>query len=366
MFAQTLIIWHKQNPRPMPWLETKNPYKIWISEIILQQTRVVQGWQYYERFIERFPDITSLYHTHESDVLKYWEGLGYYSRARNIKKAADQIFTAFHGKFPDTYETLLSLPGIGPYTASAIAGFAYDLPYPVLDGNVARFLARFLAVESPPLEPPGKKIIAEFLSKAIQETKPSAFNQAIMNFGALICKPAKPNCNVCPFTTGCKAYQLQLTDQLPVTLPKKEKTNRYFHYFILYHAETGRTVIQQRSGKDIWQNLYEFPLIEHDAEGELLKQKSDVLLSVFDINPDAEQPLLAIHKTQNLTHQKIHFNIQIFLWNGLIKDKTGVYQTVKVSNLSSFGFPVTLAKMVSQLKNMIGSTIKEKQQNDVM
>jgi A/G-specific adenine glycosylase len=181
-----------------------------------------------------------------------------------------------------------------------------------------------------------------------------------MNFGALICKPAKPNCDQCPFTTGCKAYQLQLTEHLPVTLPKKEKTNRYFHYFILYNPKTVSTVIQQRSGNDIWQNLFEFPLIEHDAEGELPKQKSDVLLSFFDIDSVTEQPLQTIYKTQNLTHQKIHFNIQIFLWNGLIKDKTDVYQTVKVSNLSSFGFPVTLAKMVSQLKNMIGSTIKEK------
>lgn len=353
MFAHTLIIWHKQNPRPMPWLETKDPYKIWISEIILQQTRVAQGWQYYERFIERFPDITSLYHTHESDVLKYWEGLGYYSRARNIKKAADQIFTSFHGKFPDTYETLLSLPGIGPYTASAIAGFAYDLPYPVLDGNVARFLARFLAVESPPLDPPGKKIITEFLLKAIQETKPSAFNQAIMNFGALICKPAKPNCHECPFTSACKAYQLQLTDQLPVTLPKKEKTNRYFHYFIFYHAETGRTVIQQRSGKDIWQHLYEFPLIENESEGPLSKQKSEVLLSVFDIDPEVKQPLHTLHKTQNLTHQKIHFYLHFFLWKGHIKTNSKQYQTVNINDLSTYGFPVTLSKIGYQLQMML-------------
>lgn len=337
----------------MPWLETKDPYKIWISEIILQQTRVAQGWQYYERFIERFPDITSLYHTHESDVLKYWEGLGYYSRARNIKKTADQIFTEYHGKFPDTYETLLSLPGIGPYTASAIAGFAYDLPYPVLDGNVARFLARFLAVECPPLDPPGKKIIIEFLTKAIQETKPSVFNQAIMNFGALICKPAKPNCHECPFTSGCKAYQLQLTDQLPVTLPKKEKTNRYFHYFIFYHAETGRTVIQQRSGKDIWQHLYEFPLIENESEGPLSKQKSDVLLSVFDINPDAEQPVQTLHKTQNLTHQKIYFYLHFFLWKGHIKTNSKQYQTVNITDLSTYGFPVTLSKIGFQLQTML-------------
>lgn len=338
----------------MPWLETKDPYKIWISEIILQQTRVAQGWSYYERFIERFPDITSLHKTQESEVLKYWEGLGYYSRARNIKKTADLIFTTYQGKFPDNYPDLLSLPGIGPYTASAIAGFAYDLPYPVLDGNVARFIARFLAVQSPPMEPPGKKIITDFLGSAIKESRPSAFNQAIMNFGALICKPSKPECFQCPFTSDCRAFQLQQTNQLPVTIPKKEKTNRYFHYFILYNPKTDSTVIQQRSGKDIWQNLYEFPLIEHSNTGKHPLQKINSLYTTFELPVPKQKPLHTIYKTQNLTHQKIHFTIQIFHWDGLINDLKNNYETVKVTNLSTYGFPVTLSKIVSQFNTLIG------------
>ncbi len=256
----TLIRWYIQHKRDLPWRASKDPYIIWISEIILQQTRVAQGLDYFLRFTERFPDVRSLAEADEADVLKLWQGLGYYSRARNLQAAARDIMTRFNGRFPSDYKDILSLKGIGEYTAAAIVSFVEDQPYPVVDGNVYRVLSRLFAIDTPIDSTQGKKLFYQLAGEVMNKRQPGIYNQAIMEFGALQCIPQQPDCAACPLQAGCMAYATGHVTAYPVKQHKTKTRNRYFHY--LYIIYKGQTWLNRRSGKDIWTGLYEFPLIE--------------------------------------------------------------------------------------------------------
>jgi A/G-specific adenine glycosylase len=258
-----LIEWYKINRRNLPWRNIHDPYKIWVSEIILQQTRVIQGLEYYNRFIRRFPDVKSLAEADEQEVLKYWQGLGYYSRARNLHFAAKTIVNEYKGEFPKDYNKVLKLKGIGEYTAAAITSFAWNMPYPVVDGNVFRFLSRLFAIDEPIDTGKGKKYFTELTGELMDKSQAGLFNQAIMEFGALQCIPASPDCSVCPFEANCLARANQLISQYPVKLNKTKTKDLYLYYFHIHDSEC--LYINRRSEKGIWQNLFEFPLIESEV-----------------------------------------------------------------------------------------------------
>lgn len=259
-FARVLINWYAENRRELPWRETTDPYQIWISEIILQQTRVVQGLAYFNRFMERFPDIRSLAEAPEDEVMKYWQGLGYYSRARNLHAAAKEMLVCYNGTFPRDYQQVLALKGIGEYTAAAICSFAWRQPYAVVDGNVYRVLARFMGIDIPIDSGRGKKDFAELAGTLLDHERPDLYNQAIMDFGAIQCTPKSPDCFGCPLQDRCVAFAENRVDSLPVKVGKTVVKPRYFNY--LHIHSRGMNLMSRRESKDIWQNLYEYPLIE--------------------------------------------------------------------------------------------------------
>jgi len=259
-YSDLLLNWYSKHKRDLPWRHTKDPYKIWLSEIILQQTRVVQGLSYYHKFIEKYPTVTHLAKASEHDVLKLWQGLGYYSRARNMHHAAQYIQQNFKGKFPTKYEDIRALKGVGDYTAAAIASFAYGLPYPVLDGNVMRVYARYMAVLSPIDKGKGKELLQEAAIKLLPKDNPGAYNQAIMELGALCCTPKNPKCNECPLQSGCGAYWRKLTDKLPIKSEKIKVRERHLNYVVITTKDS--ILLRNRNEKDIWKGLHDFPCIE--------------------------------------------------------------------------------------------------------
>ena len=259
-FTKTIVEWYEENKRELPWRESADPYLIWISEIILQQTRVAQGYDYFLRFIKRFPDVQTLAAADEDEVMKYWQGLGYYSRARNLHAAARQIMNDFGGVFPRTREEVLSLRGIGDYTAAAICSFAYRLSYAAVDGNVFRVLARLFDIDLPIDGGEGKKYFTALAQSLLDERRPDLFNQAMMEFGALQCVPKSPDCESCPLNGKCLGLSARRVERLPVKNGKTVVKPRYFNY--LYVHGQGMTLLSKRMGNDIWRNLYEFPLIE--------------------------------------------------------------------------------------------------------
>ncbi|MCL1937708.1 MAG: A/G-specific adenine glycosylase [Candidatus Azobacteroides sp.] len=261
--SSILIEWYESNKRDLPWRGISNPYKIWISEIILQQTRVAQGLEYYLRFIDRFPDVKSLAEADEQEVLRYWQGLGYYSRARNLHQTAKIIMHTNHGVFPQDYEAILRLKGIGEYTAAAIISFAWNMPYPVVDGNVFRFLSRFFAIDEPVDTGKGKKYFMTLAKELMDPSRAGLFNQAIMEFGALQCIPASPDCGICPLETYCLACANRSVAQYPVKQNKTKTKTLYLYYFHIRRDDF--IYIRKRKEKGIWQNLFEFPLIESEA-----------------------------------------------------------------------------------------------------
>jgi len=257
---EKLLSWSAENPRHLPWTATKDPYLIWVSEIILQQTRVEQGRPYYERFIEKYPSVQDLAQTNDDELMKVWEGLGYYRRAKHMLESARQV--AADGRFPETYEGLLSLKGVGTYTAAAVASFAFDLPYVVVDGNVIRLISRLEGIEEPVDTSATKRIIQEVADELMDPKRPSAFNQAIMDFGAKQCKPGLPDCENCPLRPDCIGYELGIQQRIPLKKPKKPKKERYFYYLVPSIGE--EIYIRKRQANDIWQNLFEFYLVECD------------------------------------------------------------------------------------------------------
>lgn len=259
-FSDKLVEWYKEHQRDLPWRGTQDPYRIWLSEIILQQTRVNQGLPYYLRFLEAFPTVTDLARANEQQVLRLWQGLGYYSRARNLHKCAKVIVDNYKSIFPDTYAELLKLPGIGEYTAAAIASFAFKEAVAVVDGNVFRVLSRLYGIETAINSPAGKKQFTELANSLIDKKLPHEFNQGMMEFGALHCTPKNPDCESCVFKKRCVANQQDLQDKLPVKIKPKKARNRYFNYFIIEYNH--QVLMKKRTSGDIWQSLYDFLLVE--------------------------------------------------------------------------------------------------------
>lgn len=290
-FSLLIQNWYTENHRNLPWRDTKSPYKIWLSEIILQQTRVDQGMSYYYKFCDLFPTINELANASEQEVLTAWQGLGYYSRARNLHKTAKHVVLSHNGKFPNTYEGLLSLPGIGPYTAAAIGSFAFDIPKAVVDGNVYRVLSRYFDVETPIDSVNGKKKFTELAQNLIDISNPAQHNQAIMEFGANVCSPKKADCKNCPLVQSCAAFEKQTVYSRPVKQRKTAVRPRYFHFLLA--EENGKILMQQRIEKDIWQNMYQLPLLEYDNA-----EKRPLDASV------AHEPLKTY--THLLSHQRIN------------------------------------------------------------
>jgi len=261
-FSKELILWYLNNKRSLPWRKTKNPYFIWLSEVILQQTRVDQGMPYYERFVRRYPTIFHLAKAEEQEVLKQWQGLGYYSRARNLLQTAKFIANERNGIFPDSYRELVKLKGIGDYTASAIARICFDEAVAVVDGNVYRVLSRIFGIDTPVNTSQGHKIFKSLATELLDSTQPGTFNQALMEFGAVFCKPINPECHECVFKTQCVAFKTDEVEALPVKLKAKPVRKRYFNYLILKSTE-GSFYMQKREN-GIWKELWEFALVETD------------------------------------------------------------------------------------------------------
>lgn len=262
-FSSILLKWYKVNARDLPWRNTSNPYFIWISEVILQQTRVVQGISYYCRIIERFPTIQSLADAHIDDLMKVWQGLGYYTRARNLKAGAIQVVEQYNGSLPTSYRELLRIKGLGAYSAAAVASFAFGEVVPAVDGNVYRILSRIFGIFTPIDSTNGKKEFFALANELISRTEPGRFNQALIDFGALQCTPKSPACPNCPFSAYCYAYKNNLVAVLPIKRKKKPPVERFFYYFLIKHK--GHTFIKRRQENDIWHSLYEFPMIETAA-----------------------------------------------------------------------------------------------------
>ena len=266
-FQELITHWYHQNKRNLPWRTTKSAYVIWLSEIILQQTRVDQGLPYFEKFVNHYPSVDELANAEEQNILNDWQGLGYYSRARNLHKTAKEVVEINQGKFPETYTELLKLTGIGPYTAAAIASFAFNEVKAVVDGNVYRVLSRVFDIEEAIDSTQGKKTFELLANELIDKKNPATYNQAIMEFGALQCVPVNPNCDVCPLQFQCLAFKNKTIAQRPVKAKKTKVTARHFVYLIELSAH--KTIrIEKREGKGIWQNLYQFPLIEFDSTDE--------------------------------------------------------------------------------------------------
>lgn len=333
-FAIQIEQWYNQHKRALPWRQTTNPYYIWLSEIILQQTRVEQGRAYYERFVQTFPTVQDLASAPEEAVLLLWQGLGYYSRARNLHKAAQQI--AAMGGFPSDYKTILSLPGVGPYTAAAIASFAFGQPYAVLDGNVFRVLSRYFGIDTPIDSTEGKKEFKALADEMLDKKRPSLYNQAIMDFGAMLCKPIGADCGSCPLRDGCMAYEQNKVQGLPVKGKKIEQRTRYFSYIYLC-TDKGDVQICRRAGNDIWRGLYQFPLVESEVELPLsaLQQKF----------PQGQWTLLRQGFVHQLTHQRLVVNF--YRLQLPVKDTSLLGIWVKESELQNYAMPQLLVKLLS-------------------
>ena len=259
-FSDELLSWYHKNKRDLPWRNTNDAYVIWLSEIILQQTRVEQGLPYFNRFVEKYPDVSSFAAADEDEVLKLWQGLGYYSRARNMLKTARMVAEHHGGKFPDDYDQLIKLKGIGEYTAAAVASFAANQPKAVVDGNVYRVIARYFGISEPINSTNGKKTFQATASELLNTKQPALHNQAIMEFGAMLCKPKNPACGICPVRTGCYAFLHNATTALPVKLNKVKVRERFFNYFLITQGDD--ILMNKRDDKDIWANMYDLPLIE--------------------------------------------------------------------------------------------------------
>ncbi len=303
-FDKKLIYWYLENKRDLPWRATKDPYQIWLSEIILQQTRVEQGKPYYFKFLEAFPTVFSLANASEEEVLKLWQGLGYYSRARNLHFTAQYIAFDLGGRFPASYKELVKLKGVGDYTAAAIASICFDEPQAAVDGNVYRVLARIFGIDTPTNFSQGIKQFRNLAQDLISREDPANFNQALIEFGSEKCKPRNPLCNSCPFSTRCVAFNQNRINELPVKLKKLKVKKRHFNYLV-YVSEEGKTIMQQRRGKGIWEGLYEFPLVETTTEAGLQNLVEEVPAGYGTVN---EKPVLfnevpIVHK---LTHQHIY------------------------------------------------------------
>ncbi len=340
-FSNLLVQWYLQNKRDLPWRNDSDPYTIWLSEIMLQQTRVAQGLPYYLRFTEAFPTVFDLANASEQEVLKLWQGLGYYSRARNLHKTAQQIAFDYSGEFPKNYKDLLQLKGVGEYTAAAIASFSYNEDVPVVDGNVYRVLSRYFGVETDIASAGAKKEFTQIAAVVLPKGKANLFNQAIMEFGALQCVPKNPVCHHCIFNDSCVALQRKQVALLPVKLKKVKVTQRYFNYLVL-SDDNEHTMIQQRTAKGIWHNLNEFPLVETNINStisdiiELIENQTFVRNKILSISLCNSEPI--VHK---LSHQQLF----IRFWNVKI---AGILENgIDWESAKKMPFPIVIFNFIS-------------------
>ncbi|MGB3947066.1 MAG: A/G-specific adenine glycosylase [Bacteroidia bacterium] len=347
-FSKKIIDWYQKNKRDLPWRNTKDAYLIWLSEIILQQTRVDQGMAYYNRFAAAFPTVNDLANSDTEKVMKLWQGLGYYSRARNLHSTAITIAENYKGKFPNDYNQILSLKGIGEYTAAAIASFAFDKPHAVVDGNVYRVLARVFGIETPIDSTLGKKEFNALANELLDKKNPALHNQSIMEFGAIQCKPVSPACDSCVLNSMCFAYSKKVVSELPIKAKKTKVRNRYFNYIVMHDKQS--VLIKKRTEKDVWINLYDFPLIETSIE-----LTEEQFLKSNDWKQFSESfPKYTIHSvSSNYKHVLSHQNIYARFWNlSCLKlpEKKSVagYIVVQKSNLQEYPVSRLIEKYLQQ------------------
>ena len=340
-FSKALIQWYLQNKRDLPWRNDTNPYTIWLSEIMLQQTRVAQGLPYFLRFTTAFPTVFDLANADEEEVLKLWQGLGYYSRARNLHKTAKQIAFEFNGKFPKTYSELLNLKGIGEYTAAAIASFAYNESVPVVDGNVFRVLSRYFDVETDIASAGAKKEFTQLAAELLPKGQADFFNQAIMEFGALQCVPKNPDCGVCVFNDSCMALQKKKVAKLPVKSKKTKVTNRHFNYLV-FSDENNNTIISKRTQKGIWLNLYEFPLLETEK-----KESESTVLDFIKNQSFVENRIqeIQLYNPESIVHKLSHQHLSIKFWK--VKVEGTLNNGIDWESASKFPFPIVIYNFIS-------------------
>ncbi len=337
MKHKILFDWYQHHKRDLPWRQTKEPYKVWLSEIILQQTRVQQGLSYYKRFMEDYPKIQDLAQASEQDVLNLWQGLGYYSRARNLHFTAKDIIENYAGIFPNNYKQLLKLKGVGTYTAAAIASFCYDEAVAVLDGNVFRVLSRIYGVETPIDSNEGKRIFGELAQKKLDRKHPADYNQAIMEFGALHCTPKQPQCSDCPFSADCVAFQTGKTDWFPVKSKKIKQKERFLNFLLIKNHD--EIIIEKRTHNDIWKNMYQLPLIEKSKEEDIKEEEMDLIFKRYGIKK-RQMPMLIHQQTHKLTHQNLH----IRFW--LLKFDEKNINAVKINQINRFPMPIVIVNFL--------------------
>lgn len=341
MFSSKIRQWYKANKRALPWRESQDPYRIWLSEIMLQQTRVEQGLPYYKKFTENYPTVFQLAAASEEEVLKMWQGLGYYSRARNLHATAKHVAENLNGIFPDSYKELKKLKGVGDYTASAIASFCFDIPEPVVDGNVYRVLARYFGVDLAINSTEGIKYFKELASELIDKGNPAEYNQGIMEFGAIQCKPQSPKCGTCPLNDGCLALQKGRIEQLPVKLKKTKVKDRYFNYLVL--RSEGETLIRQRRQKDIWQNLYEFPLIESKQELDIQQLEEHPYFTALLAGANYS---LTLFNAQPKVHKLSHQHLYTKFW--VVHLHAPIENGIPCQELDEYPMPVLIANFVEE------------------
>ncbi|WP_166383352.1 A/G-specific adenine glycosylase [Polaribacter sp. 11A2H] len=338
-FHKTLIHWYLQNNRDLPWRKTKNPYFIWLSEIMLQQTRVAQGLSYYQKFTTDFPTVFNLAKADESTVLKMWQGLGYYSRARNLHFSAKQIANELNGEFPTTYKEIIKLKGIGDYTASAIASICFNEPTAVVDGNVYRVLSRYYGINTPINSTAGIKEFKALAQSLIDETQPGTYNQAIMDFGALHCKPQNPLCDTCPFSDSCVALEKKLTKELPVKEKKIKVRKRYFNFLVI-KTDDNKTILSERKGKGIWQGLYQFPLIE----SEKIINKEELVSAEEFINLFPLETTISLFNSKEIVHKLSHQHLYTQFW--IVETANTAETTIKWNEIEKYPVPILIANFL--------------------
>ena len=341
----TLARWYLDNRRNLPWRKTRDPYLIWVSEIILQQTRVDQGIPFYRTFIRKFPDLQSLAKARERTVLKTWQGMGYYARAHNMLATARMLVKQLNGKFPADIKGLMSLKGVGPYTAAAIGSIAFGIQEPVLDGNVYRFLSRYFGVEAVAGTKEGYRF-NELATDLLDKKNPGQHNQAVMEFGALQCTPVNPDCPACPVKFGCYAFKSKKVSMLPLKTSKPKTQQRYFHYFIIHWK--GHVVIQRRASKDIWRGLYEFPLVE--SGGKIRFSKARLHTAGIHTPEVPEKKTLSATYKHQLTHQTLYVSFYELTLQGRPVLLHTNMRLIPISKIGSFPVPRLIAKYMEQPK----------------
>ncbi len=341
-FSNQLIFWYLQNKRDLPWRRLNDPYAIWLSEIIMQQTRIEQGLPYYLKFLDVFPTVFDLAKADELQVLKNWQGLGYYSRARNLHASAKWVAFENKGVFPDTYQGLLKLKGVGDYTASAIASICYNEATAVVDGNVFRVLARYFGLETPINTTQGQKEFKALAQELIDPKDPGTHNQALMEFGAIQCKPQSPNCNECPLNTSCFAFANMEVSRLPVKIKKQKIKKRYFNYLVL-NGE--KTLLKKRTGKGIWENLFEFPLIESERtltlEELLAHQQFNQVFTHYEH--------VRAFNHEAILHKLSHQHLNVYFW--IVKSNQDPVDAIPWDKFEAYPVPILIANFVENFKN---------------